>query len=146
MIHTASEGITLAKKLENDSAKFYEELAQRNTKDAETFLSFAKENKKNIAQIQRTYYGVITDAIEGCFAFNLDPEDYLLSTSIPKGAKYTDILGQALLMEETIITFYTEAAEQSQNLMADVPRLFTLIARKRETRTQKLKELLSSGA
>ena len=40
ILHTASEGITLAKKLENDSAKFYEELAQRYAKNAETFLSF----------------------------------------------------------------------------------------------------------
>ena len=51
ILHTASEGITLARKLENDSARFYEELAQRYVKDAETFLSFARDNKKNITQI-----------------------------------------------------------------------------------------------
>ena len=32
-------------------------------------ISFAKENKKNIANIERVYYGVITDAIEGSYAF-----------------------------------------------------------------------------
>ena len=86
ILHTASEGITLAKKLENDSAKFYEDLAQRYTKDAETFLSFAKDNKKNIAQTERVYFGVITDAIEGCYAFNLDTDKYILDTTITAGA------------------------------------------------------------
>ena len=76
ILHTASEGITLSKKLENDSAEFYEDLAKRYAKDAETFLSFARDNKKNIVQIERAYYGVITDAIEGCFAFSVETDKY----------------------------------------------------------------------
>ena len=51
IIHTASEGITLARKLENDSAAFYEALAKKYVADAETYLSFTRDNKKNIAQI-----------------------------------------------------------------------------------------------
>ncbi|MFC1901427.1 hypothetical protein ACFLX3_00650 [Chloroflexota bacterium] len=141
LIHTASEGITLSKKLETDSAKLYEELARRYAADADTFLSFARDNKKNISQIERTYYGVITDALEGGYAFNIDPDDYLLKTEAPEGASYADILDQAAGNEETIIKFYTDAAEQSKSLMADVPRAFTIVARKRGERLQRLKEL-----
>ena len=91
VLHTASEGITFSKKLENESAGFYEELARRYTQDAETFVSFAKDNKKNIAQIERSYYGVITDAIEGGYAFNIDPDDYTIKSAVQDGASYNDI-------------------------------------------------------
>ena len=143
ILHTASEGITFSKKLENDSAEFYENLAQQNTRDAEIFQSFSKENKKNITQVERAYYGVITDAIEGCFAFNIDTDDYSLKTVVEDGMDYTDVLKTALETENTIIKFYTDAAEQSRSLMADVPRAFTLIARKRAGRLGKLESLIS---
>jgi len=141
ILHTASEGITFAKKLENDAAEFYESLAQRNTRDAEAFLSFAKENKKYIDQIERAYYGVITDAIEGGFAFNIETDDYALRVDIQEEADYADILEQATEIEKTIIKFYSDAAEQSKSLMADVPRAFMMIARKRESRITRLAAL-----
>lgn len=144
ILHTASEGITFAKKLENDSAEFYENLARQNAKDAEVLLAFAQENKKNIVQVERAYYGVITDAIEGCFAFNIDPGDYTLETAVPDGADNAVALGQAVAMEKTIIKFYSDAAEQSKSLMADVPRAFMMIARKRASRLEKLDSLLKS--
>jgi len=144
ILHTASEGITFARKLENDSAEFYENLAQQSAEDAETFISFARDNKKNIVQFERAYYGVITDAIEGCFAFNIDPDGYSLKTAVPDGTDYADVLGQAVEIEKTIIKFYTDAAEQSRSLMADVPRVFAMIARKRENRIEKLGSLLKS--
>lgn len=142
ILHTASEGISFSKKLENDSAEFYENLAQQSAEDAETLLSYAKENKKNIVQIERAYYGVITDAIEGCFAFNINPDEYSLKTAVKDGADYADVLKQAVEIEKMIIKFYTDAAEQSRSLMADVPRAFTLVARKRASRLEKLDSLL----
>ena len=69
-LHTASEVISFVRKLESDSAKFYDTLSQKYVQGSDVFLSFAKENGKNIVQIERSYYGVITDAIEGCFAFD----------------------------------------------------------------------------
>ena len=146
ILHTASEGVTLAKKLEIDSAGFYESLAQRYIKDAETLLSFATENKKNITQIERTYYGVITDAIEACFAFNINPDAYTFNITIPEETNYADVLNRALQIEEKIVKFYSDAAEQSKSLMADIPRVFTMVAKKREARRQKLKSLLSGEA
>ena len=87
ILHTASEGITFARKLENDSAEFYENIAKQNTRDADALATFAQENKKYITQIERAYYGVITDAIEGCFAFNIDPDDYALNLAIQDGVE-----------------------------------------------------------
>ncbi|MBN1177155.1 MAG: hypothetical protein JXA51_05700 [Dehalococcoidales bacterium] len=142
ILHTASEGITFSKKLENDSAEFYEKLAQQNAGDAETLLSFAKENKKNVVQVERAYYGVITDAIEGCFAFKIDPDEYTPNTEIKDGTDRAAALQQAVEVENKIIKFYTDAAEQSRSLMADVPRAFTLITRKRAGRLEKLESLI----
>lgn len=141
IIHTASEGISLARKLESDSALFYESLAQKYAKDSETFLAFVKENKKNIAQIERTYFGVITDAIEGSYAFNLETDNYSLDSTVTINTDYVDMLKQAVQVEEQIIRFYKDAAEQSRALMADIPRVFDILARKRRERVEKLKTL-----
>lgn len=141
IIHTASEGISLAKKLENDSAAFYESVAQKYTKDSETFLAFAKENKKNIVQTERVYFGVITDAIEGSYAFNIETDNYTFDIGVKGKAGYSDVLKQAVQIEEKIIKYYTDAAEQSKSLMADVPRAFELLARKRRARIEKLNTL-----
>ncbi len=141
IINTTSEGVTLAKKLETDSAAFYEALAQKYPKNAETFLAFAKENKKNISNTERTYYGVVTDAIEGCYAFNLDTDKYVLDTKLAAKATEKDAIAQAVKMEEMIIAFYNLAGEQGRALMADLPRAFTLLAKKRAARVEKLKEL-----
>jgi hypothetical protein len=146
IIHTASEGISLARKLENESAQFYEGMAKKYALDAEAYLSFASENKKNIAQIDRAYYGVITDAIEGCYAFNLDTSKYAIETGISEKASHADTLKQALVIEEKISGFYTEAAAQSRGLMADVPRAFLLVVKKREARKAKLQEFLAKAS
>jgi len=144
-LNTASEVISFAKKLEENGAKLYEDLAQRHAEDSETLLSFAKENKKNIVQIERAYYGVITDAIEGCFAFNVDTDKYTFKTELAEKTNYSDALERAVEMEDKIIKFYSDAAEQSKSLMADVPRAFRMIARKREGRESKLRSLLNKG-
>jgi rubrerythrin len=143
IIHTASEGITLARQLENDSAAFYEVLAKKYTAEAEVFQTFAKENKKNIAQVDRAYYGVITDALEGGYALNLDTDKYVLDVAPAAGAKYAEALKQAAAVEDKIVDFYTVAAEQSRALMADVPRTFLLVAKKRQARKAKLQELIA---
>jgi len=142
ILHTCSEVISFARQLENESAGFYETLSQKYPKDGETFLSFAKENKKNIVQIERSYYGVISDAIEGCFAFDTNPDEYTFETELAENADYSDALSRAVDIEEKIVRFYTDSAEQSKSLMADVPRSFTIVARKRGNRISKLRSLI----
>ena len=145
-LNTAAEVISFAKKLEEDSAKFYEDLSRRYAKDEDVWLSFAKENKKNIVQVERAYYGVISDAIEGCFAFNLNPDDYAFKTELAEGASYAEALEKAMEIEEKVINFYSAAAEQSKSYMADVPRAFMMVAKKRDNRRAKLRSLLGKGA
>jgi hypothetical protein len=139
IINTTSEGVTLAKKLETDSAAFYEALAKKFPAKAETFLAFAKENIKNISNTERTYFGVVTDAIEGCYAFNLETDKYILDTKAATAEKAA--IAQAVKIEETIIAYYSLAGEQGRALMADLPRAFTLLAKKRANRIVTLKAL-----
>ena len=144
-ISTCSGAISLSRELENESAKFYQEMSNRFEKDKDLFLAFAKDNAKYITQIERAYYGVITDAIEGCFAFDLKEEDYQVKPTPSQDASYPNALKEALAMEEKILNFYHVAAEQSKHLMADVPRKFTMVAKKRSERVPKLKALLDQA-
>ncbi len=144
-LNTASQIISFARKLEEDGVRFYEDLAQRCTKGRETLLSFAQENRRNVVQIERTYYGVITDAIEGCFSFKINPDGYTLRTELAKNMGYSDALNQAVKMEEKIIEFYSDAAKQSKSLLADVPRVFIMVAKKRGNRIPRLRSLLGKG-
>jgi rubrerythrin len=141
-LHTAAEVISFVRKLESESADFYNDLSQKYAQSGDVFLSFAKENGKNITQVERSYYGVITDAIEGCFSFNVEPDAYTFETKLDEKASYSDALGRAIEIEEKMIKLYSDAAEQSQTLMADVPRVFKIIARKRGNRVAELGSLL----
>jgi rubrerythrin len=141
-LHTASETISFIKEFEEKAAKFYEELSERYPEGEDVFLSFAKENRKYFSQIQRAYYSVITDAIEGCFAFDLETNDHALDTDLLEGTSYTDAVAKALALEEKIIEFYDVAADQSMSLMADVPRNFKIVVRKRKDRIARLKSLV----
>jgi len=142
-LNTASEAISFSRELEDESAKFYGNLAQKYVKGEEEFLSFAKENNKNIVQVERVYYGVITDAIEGCFSFKgIDTDNYSIETKLSESASYADALRAAIALEGKITKFYLDAAEVSKSLMADVPRVFEMIAKKRNERILKLKSLL----
>jgi rubrerythrin len=138
-LNTASQVISLARKLEEDGARFYETLAQRYGANREMWLSFAKENKKNIMQIEMAYYGVITDALEGGFAFDIDPDEYTTKAQLVEGAAYVNTLTFAIEMEERTLRFYSVAAEQSKSLLADVPKALSASAKKRSDRLRRLK-------
>ncbi len=140
-LQTASAVISFAKRLEDESAKFYQDLSQRYAEGKDIFLSLAKENGKNVVQIERAYYEVITDAIEGCFAFNINSDEYTFETVLAENASYSDALDKAIELEEKIAEFYTDAAEQSKSLMADVPRAFMMVARKRGNRVAQVRSL-----
>ena len=85
---------------------------------------------------------MITDAIEGCFAFNLNPEEYAFKTNLEENESYSDSVKRAIDIEERIVKFYSDAAEQSKSLMADVPRAFKMVAKKRSHRPSTLRSLL----
>jgi rubrerythrin len=142
IINTSSGAISLARDLEDKSAEFYKNLSRRFPASKDLFLSFVKENNDYRTQIERAYYGVISDAIEGCFAFNIDSEKYALGIEMGENTSHAETLDRALKVEETIIQFYLDAADQSKSLMADVPRAFKLVAKKRRDRQAMLKSML----
>lgn len=142
IIHTMAEGISIARKLENDSAAFYVREAPTYPAYSQIMLTFAAENQKYLKQIEQTYYGVITDAIEGCFVFNLETNDFILETAQKISQVPRSIIEQSVQMEEKILQFYISAAEQSKSLIGDIARSFTLTAKKRKTRLTLLAELM----
>lgn len=143
-INTASEVIACAGRLEKESADFYQALSKKFGRDADVFESFAKENVKYVTQVERTYYEVITDALEACFAYGMNSDEFSFDTALVGEVSYAEALRRAIQIEHKIAGFYEKAAEQSKSLLADVPRTFTIIAGKRAQRQSKLKLLLSS--
>jgi hypothetical protein len=141
-LNTASETLSFLRELEEKLAQLYEELARRFPDQAEEFQRFAKENRKYNKQIQMAYQSVITDAIEGCYAFDLEPEDYAFDAELPQGADLSQAAAKALEAEEKVLAAYSAGAEQSASLLADVPRNFKIVMRKRGPRVERLKEMI----
>ena len=129
-LHTCSEVISFARQMESEAANFYRDLAQQYGRDEEIFLSLAKENSKYILQIERAYYGVISDAIEGCFAFDSDPDKYTFETKLPEKATFSTVLSQAIFIEEKMIKFYGDAAEQ-QHEASSAEKLYLKVEKDR---------------
>jgi predicted YcjX-like family ATPase len=141
-LHTASEGISFAREMEEVTAGYYEELAKLFPAHAETFSAYAKANHKFVANVQRTYYGVITDGIEGCYAFRtLEPDDYVIDVDLGGDLDLAGALAKAIKNEETLVAYYKEAAEQSKGVMHDVPHAFLMVAKKKVARIEELKAL-----
>jgi len=140
---TCSAIISFAEKLESNSSKFYEELAEKSEENKEIFLAFAKEGMKNKVLVTRTYQETITDALEACF-IQIDLSNYLAETPLNEDMSYLDALKMAIELEEKASKFYFDAAEQSKSLLATIPRAFRKVAEKRQNRKPKLKSLVES--
>jgi hypothetical protein len=140
-INTAAALISFAKKLEEDSAGFYADLARSQPLGSELFLSFVKGNTKNILDIERAYYEVISDAIEGCFAFNLDPKKYSIDALLDRNGTYSQVILRSIALEDHLIHFYYAAAEQSQLILGNVPQVFKMVAKDRTRRVTKLQSI-----
>jgi len=136
-LNTMAGVMSFVSKIENDSASFYKNYAEKHPELKDTFLSLAKENRKFEKNIKRTYFGVITDTLESNYAFQgLDTDDYNFETQLPENVDSSEAGKKAREIEETIKNFYLKAAQLSDGLMADIPRLFRKIANKREERCQ----------
>jgi len=144
-LNTASQVISFSRKLEEDGAAFYESLAGQYPKDSEVWLGFSRENKKNIMRVERAYFGGITDALEGGFTFDIDPEEYTVKPGLLQNASYANAINTAIEMERKTALFYDRAAEQSKTLLADVPRAFLTMGKLRDERRQKLEEIRGGG-
>ncbi len=143
-LNTASATISFARKLEEDSARFYEDLARKHGQES-AYASFAEDNRQFIARVEQAYYGVISDALEGTFAFSIETVGYDLSAELAE-RPHAEALDGAIAMETKIGQFYSLAAGQSRPFMAEVARAFSVVARKREERKEKLEGLRQSLA
>ncbi len=142
-IVTASAAVGYIGKVEENSARLYEKLAQKHAEDEETFLSLAKENRRNKKSIEYAYHGVISDKFEACFCFdNLDTDNYSIETELPEEMSRPDALKKLVDMEEKIQKFLLEAAKQSRSLVPDVSWIFERVGKKRTRRVAKLGSLL----
>lgn len=136
-LRTASETLSFLRELEEKEAKFFEEMAGKFKEKEADFLDFAKENRKFNTQIQMAYQSVITDAIEGGYAFDLDTEQYTFNPAPVQNL--SEAVKEILAMEEKILSCYEKGREQSESLLADVPRNFKIVSRKRMQRMEKIK-------
>jgi len=141
-LKTASEVINFAKEMEEKSAEFYEGLAKVYSQYGDVFLSFVKENNKNKLWVQRVYQEVVSDALETGFSFEgLDTDNYLIEVDLSEDEGLSEVLKKTLEMEEKIQKFYIDAAEKSKSLLADVPRVFERIVKRREKRKLEIRNL-----
>ncbi len=138
-LNTMAAVMSFVSKLENDSALFYQDWAMKFSEVEDIFSAWSKENKTFEKRVKQTYFGVITDAIESTFSFSkLDTSEYEFDTTLSEDAGIQDVKKKAEDIEATLKDFYSGAAQQSEGLMADLPRLFRKIAKKREDRLTEL--------
>jgi len=140
-LHTASEVISLVRTFENETAEFYDQLC-RFGKHEEDLRVFARENRRNVVQVQLAYNNVISDALEGGFAFDIDAEEFGLE--IPQASSFPQAFEGVVRMETTLARLYSTAAAQSESLLPDVSCAMKTIARKRQARIEKLRSLLDA--
>jgi rubrerythrin len=144
---TASSVISFSQKLEDQSAAFYRDLAERFPEKREALLSLAKGCEKTRTSVVRTYRETISDALEAGFSFEgLDLTDYevtqLTDSAQQEDVDYEQALEGAVMLEGRARDFYQDVARRSQSLLATIAMAFKKAARDRKRREQKLESLL----
>ena len=141
---TCAAIISLAQKIEGETAKFYENLAERYTERKADFLSFSKESKKNEVLITRTYQETISDALEACFIEGLNLNNIVLARTLSRDVDFATALRMAIRLEDEATKFYSEIAERTRSLLATIPMVFKKVAKNRKNRKLKLESILRS--
>jgi len=143
---TASAVMSFVERLEEDSARFYERLAEKFAEGRETFLAFAQASRKNKTHLVRTYQETITDALEATFSFEgLALSDYGFEAALAEGLSLKAALEKALEIEGKASSLYTQIAEQAQSLLATIPRAFSRVAKDRAARKETLQTMLDKA-
>lgn len=142
-LRTTSETLSFIKDNESRLIEMYSRISERFPQsDANDLLAASiKEIKGYIKELDRAYYSVITDALEGCFGFDLTAETYSVDADISRDQNRKDCLQKAIKVEKIMLALYQDAADQSASLLADVPRSMRIIHRKRTSRLEKIKAL-----
>ncbi len=141
---TASAIMCLAEEVEENSAAFYEKLASRFAKGREEFLGFAEESRKNKTFLVRTYQETVSDALETAFSCKgLDLA--AVEVSLPENAGLQEALEIAVSLERRVSDLYFQIAEQTQSLLATIPRAFSRVAKKRAARIEVLQSMMGDA-
>lgn len=142
-LRTTSETLSFIKDKEHQLIEMYILIKNRFPEfDTTGLLSTSiKEIKGYIQELDRSYYSVITDALEGCFGFDLTAETYSTDADISKDHNCKECLQKVINAEKTLLALYKDAADQSASLLADVPRAMRIIYRKRTSRLEKINAL-----
>lgn len=139
---TASVIISFSERLESDSARFYQALAERFPEQQRTFEGYVKEASSNSTTIVRTYQETVTDALETNYSFEgMALPDYGPLVALAPDMTLAQAAAQAVQLEELAVAFYQEVAERSKSLLATIPGAFKRAARKRSTRLATLNKL-----
>ena len=129
---TASTVVNFSAQLEAACAALYEAMAQTYEKEGSIFRELAEQNVKNVKLVRRTYYEVVSDALETEFCFEgLDLSDYTVDSRL-ENKSYSEAVTIALSSEDKVQQFYQIAAKGSKSLLADVSRVFEKLVRQRK--------------
>jgi rubrerythrin len=143
---TTAAIISFTEKLEDDSTRFYEEMARRWPDHAGPFQSFAQDGQKSKTQVVRTYQETISDALEASYAFEgLDLTNFPIETALNPDATYAAALSSAIALEDSAVTLYLDIAARSESLLATIPRAFRRVAKKRTKRKEDLQAMLTAA-
>jgi hypothetical protein len=141
-LKTASSVINYVSGFETGSADFYNACATNHTEMADVYEPLAKENKKFASRIKKAYYSSVTDALETNFSF----EGLQANVVIPDAQaadSEQEMLKSCLELEDSVQQFYNQAADISKELLTDVVRVMTRLAKAREKRKSKLESTFS---
>ena len=143
---TTSAIISFSRQLQEDSARFYGELAERFPEHRRVFEGYARRCEKNGTQIVRTYQETISDALEAGFAFEgLTFSDYQIDLELPAEISLDEAVDWALRLEDRAVAFYQEVSERSRSLLATITRAFERVTRRRERRIADLEAFQENG-
>ena len=143
---TVSSVLNFYERLEDQTAKFYEELAKndRYSEGVEMFLDLAKDSRRQKDRVLRAYRECVTDILEVGFSLSgLREADYQFEKETGRDASFQDILRYAINMEETSRRFCQDVSRRSKALLADISREFERAAERKEERKSKLESLLN---
>jgi hypothetical protein len=136
---TASAIITFCAKLQDESASYYADLAERFPEQRRAFQGYAQRCERNKTQIVRTYHETVTDALETGYSFEgLNLQDYAVDLTLADDATLADAVEQAIVLEARAVAFYEDVARSSQSLLATIPRAFERVAQRRRQRQEEL--------
>ena len=140
-LNTAASVISFISRIEQESADFYVKWGNEHQELREDFLSFARDNKKHEKNVRRAYYSVVSDALETNFCFDGLRADVAVPF-LKKDASPSEVLEASIDLENSLHAFYSEAAQMSRALFADVPRAMARVAKSRKARGDQLRAML----